>query len=63
MPCDAILIDGGCVVDEGMLTGMAGAPRLQPPLGWLRVAAIVVLAGSSSTRMTVLLRASFDAAV
>lgn len=63
MPCDAILIDGSCVVDEGMLTGTAGAPRLQPPLGWLRVNAIMVLAGSSSTQMAVFLRASFDAAV
>lgn len=49
MPCDAILIDGSCVVDEGMLTGMAGAPRLQPPLGWLRVYVIMVLAVSSAT--------------
>ncbi|KAM7321885.1 hypothetical protein ACRRTK_018726 [Alexandromys fortis] len=56
MPCDAILIDGSCVVDEGMLTGMAEAPGLQPPLGWLRADAIMVLAGSSSTRMAVLLR-------
>lgn len=63
MPCDAILIDGTCVVDEGMLTGMAGVPRLQPPLGWLRADAIMVLAGSSSTRMALLLRASFEAAV
>lgn len=63
MPCDAILIDGTCVVDEGMLTGMAGAPCLQPPLGWLRADAIMVLAGSSSTRMAALLRASFEAAV
>lgn len=28
MPCDAILIDGSCVVDEGMLTGMAPPPQL-----------------------------------
>ena len=36
MPCDAILIDGSCVVDEGMLTGAAGAPpRVQPLHTWL----------------------------
>lgn len=32
MPCDAILIDGSCVVDEGMLTGMVLPPSLQPLL-------------------------------
>lgn len=47
MPCDAILIDGSCVVDEGMLTGRAGAPRLQPLPGWLWMHVITILVGSS----------------
>lgn len=30
MPCDAILIDGSCVADEGMLTGTVLSHNLQP---------------------------------
>lgn len=32
MPCDAILIDGSCVVNEGMLTGTVLSPHIQPLL-------------------------------
>ncbi|XP_012996207.1 probable cation-transporting ATPase 13A4 isoform X1 [Cavia porcellus] len=40
MPCDAILIDGSCVVDEGMLTGESipvtktPLPKTDSPLPW-----------------------------
>lgn len=44
MPCDAILIDGSCVVDEGMLTGTVLSHDLQP---WQ------ALPGSFSIRTTV----------
>ncbi|OWK06201.1 hypothetical protein Celaphus_00012611 [Cervus elaphus hippelaphus] len=32
MPCDAILVDGSCVVNEGMLTGTVLSPHIQPLL-------------------------------
>lgn len=37
LPCDAILLEGGCVVNEGMLTGTESPPPRPPSsaLAWL----------------------------
>lgn len=59
MPCDAILIDGSCVVNEGMLTGTVLWPHVQPLLAlpgfsWVIMAEHAAAMGPSYSQISLI---------